>query len=132
MAEDSKAAPPLDIRRHENFENWYTNNVQFQQTEWDVKMVFGQLDWVENHYVVEQHTSMTMSWLQAKMLLYFLGVQVGAYELSHGKIPIPPGTIPPDPEPPTPEQATDPSSYKFYEYIKQKRQEFMADNPTSD
>ncbi len=118
---------PLDIRRHDNFENWYANNVQFQQTEWDLKMMFGQLDWITDHYVVEQHTSITMAWLQAKMMLYFLSIQVGAYEMSHGKIPIPPGAVPPQPQPPTAEQATDPFSHKLYEYIKKKREEFMTE-----
>jgi hypothetical protein len=53
--------------------------------------------------------------------------EVGAYEMSHGKIPIPLGAVPPEPQPPTAERAADPFSYRFYEYIKKRREEFMAE-----
>jgi hypothetical protein len=117
----------LDIRRHENYENWYSNNVQYQQSEWDLKLVFGQLDWSDDHYVVEQHTAITMAWLQAKLMHYFLSVQLGAYEMSHGKIPIPAGAMPPEPQPPTEEQAKEPFVNEMYQYMKERREQFMAE-----
>lgn len=118
----------LDTRRHENYENWYSNNVQYQQSEWDLKFVFGQLDWAEDHYIIEQHTAITMAWLQAKLMLYFLSVQVGVYEMSHGKIPIPSGAVPPEPLPPTEEQAKEPFVTQMYEYMKKRREQFLAEN----
>jgi len=118
---------PLEARRHENYENWYSNNVQFQQSEWDLKLVFGQLDWSEDHYVVEQHTAITMAWLQAKLVFYFLSIQLGVYEMSHGKIPIPLGAMPPEPLPPTEEQAKDPFVVQMYEYMKKRREQFIAE-----
>ena len=126
-SEVSQGVQPLEIRRHENFENWYSNNIQFQQSEWDLKLIFGQLDWSEDHYIVEQHTSMTLAWLQAKMMLYYMSIQVGVYEMSHGKIPIPLGAIPPEPQPPTEEQAKDPFTYRMYEYMKKMREQLLAE-----
>jgi hypothetical protein len=119
--------PPLELLRHENFENWYANNVQFYQSEWDLKLVFGQLDWRNDHFAVEQHTGITMAWLQAKLLLHYLSIQVGVYELSHGKIPIPAGALPSDPIPPTPEQAKEPFINQMYEYMKKRQEEFLAE-----
>jgi hypothetical protein len=126
-SEVPQEAAPLDIRRHENYENWYSNNVQFQQTEWDLKLIFGQLDWSDDHFVIEQHTAITVAWIQAKMLLYYLNFQVGAYEMSHGKIPIPAGAMPPEPHPPTGEQAKDQFSNRLYEYMKKAREQLLAE-----
>jgi hypothetical protein len=81
----------------------------------------------EDHYIVEQHTSMTLAWLQAKMMLYYMSIQVGVYEMSHGKIPIPLGAIPPEPQPPTEEQAKDPFTYRMYEYMKKMREQLLAE-----
>jgi hypothetical protein len=118
--------PPLEILRHENYENWYSNNVQYYQSEWDLKMVFGQLDWRDDHFAVEQHTAITVAWLQAKLILYYLSIQVGVYEMSHGKIPIPLGAMPSEPPPPVGEQVNDPVINQMYEYMKKMREEFLA------
>lgn len=126
-SEVPQAAVPLEFKHHENYENWYTNNVQYQQSEWDLKLVFGQLDWSTDHYVVEQHTAITMAWLQARLMLYYLSIQVGVYEMSHGKIPIPAGAMPPEPIPPTEEQAKDPASNQIYEYLRKAREQLVAE-----
>jgi hypothetical protein len=117
----------LDVQRHENYENWYSNNVQYQQSEWDLKFIFGQLDWRDDRFVVEQHTAVTVAWIQAKLILYYLSIQVGVYELSHGKIPIPPGAMPPEPPPPTGEQANDPFVNQMHEYMKKMRAQFLSE-----
>src|SRR6202167_4420275 len=130
MSDTPEVQQGLEIKRHENYENWYSNNLQYQQTEWDLKLIFGQLDWSVDHYVVEQHTAITVSWLQAKLIHYFLSVQLGLYEMSHGKIPLPAGAIPPEPLAPTEEQAKEPFVTEMYEYMKKRREEFLADQST--
>jgi hypothetical protein len=122
-----KEPTPITTRRHENYENWYSNNVHYQQSEWDLKMVFGQLDWTGQNYEVEQHTAITMAWLQAKLMLYFLSVQVGVYEMTHGKITIPINAMPPEPQPPTEEQAQDPVVTEMYHYMKKKWEQFSTE-----
>jgi hypothetical protein len=114
------------FRRHENFESWYANNAQFWASEFDLRMTFGELNVSGEKVEVQQHTAMTVSWLQAKLMLYYLSINIGLHELSHGKIPIPPSLLPPDPEPPTAEQLeTDPNANNMYEFIKTARAQFF-------
>jgi len=114
---------PLRVSRHENFESWYANNIQLIPSEWDLRMLFGEVDFTQ--MIVQQHTAMTVTWLQAKLLLYFLTVQVGIYELMHKKIDVPPSVQPIDPQPPTGEIANDPDAQKVYEYMKKLRAQFI-------
>ncbi len=114
----------LGFVRHENFESWYANNVQFYPTEFDLRMIFGEYD-VAN-LSVQQHTAMTVSWVQAKIILYFLTLQLGIYEMSHEQIKIPPGIFPPEPEPPSGDLANDPAAREVYEYIKRIREQLVA------
>lgn len=112
--------------RDENYESLYANNIQFHPSEWDLRLVFGELDLQDGKLIIEQHTSMAMPWLQAKLMLYFLLLQVGVYEMSHGKIPIPTTVMPPEPTPPEGGMKDDPFARRVYEYIKRTREDFFA------
>lgn len=102
--------PFQQFRRDEDdFEALYANNIQLQPSEWDIKAIFGELDFTdEGKPFVQQHTSIAIPWLQAKIFLYFLALQVGAHELQHGKIMIPASVLPPKPPLPEGELASDP------------------------
>jgi hypothetical protein len=78
----------LDFERDENFVTLYANNITFEAAIWDLKMIFGQLD-QRDKIVVEQHTAITIPWLQAKLLIYLLQVNVSVFEAEHGKIQVP-------------------------------------------
>jgi hypothetical protein len=114
------------LRRGEDFESLYANNVQFQPSEWDIKIVFGELetDTKSNTNFVEQHTGIALSWLQAKIMHYFLTLQLGVYELSHEKISVPPSLMPPVPDPPP----DDPMAKKVFELISEEREKFFQKN----
>jgi len=86
--------------RSEDFEERYSNNVQFEPSAWDLKLLFGQLDQSAGAEatVVRQHTSMTITWVQAKILSYFLQVNIRAHEIDNGRIVVPTRVLPPDPE----------------------------------
>ena len=83
----------------EDFRDKYSNNVQFEPSAWDLKLIFGQLDQSggAEATVVRQHTSMTITWVQAKILSYFLQVNLRAHEIDNGKIVVPTRVLPPDP-----------------------------------
>jgi hypothetical protein len=116
----------VNFTRHDNFESWYSNNIQFKPTEWDLKAVFGEMEPQNDGSVtVQQHTAIVVSWLQAKIMHYFLGMNLGAYELTHGKIPIPQSVIPIEPVPPSGELDT-PETRMLYEYMKKFRDQFIA------
>jgi hypothetical protein len=124
-AEQSKTG----IYRGENFESLYANNVQFQPFEWDLKVIFGELDVLPdkpNELVVEQHTAITIPWLQAKLAVYYLSLQVAVHEMTHERIRIPTALIPPEPTRPTGDMADDPTAIKVYEHIKATRERFLA------
>ena len=117
---------PATFTRHENFESWYSNNIQFKPTEWDLKAIFGEMEQQsDGSIIVQQHTAIVLSWLQAKIMYYFLGMQLGAYELAHGKIPIPPSVMPTEPAPPTGNLDT-PDTRILYEFMKKFRKQFIA------
>src|ERR1700683_826897 len=111
MAEDkAEESPNSFFTRHENFESWYANNVQFHPSEWDLKLIFGELDWppdAKGRVVVQQHTAISMSWRQAKILNYFLSLQIEFHESQMGKIGIPQSIMPPEPDPPSEDLAKD-------------------------
>lgn len=92
-------------------------------------MLFGELDSEPDGTVfVEQHTSIAIPWLQAKLMHYFLTLQLGSYEMSHGRIPIPEAVMPPDATPPEGLLEDDPRAIKLYEFVKKKREEFLSQN----
>jgi len=105
--------------RHENFESWYANNVQFFPSSWDLRMVFGELDVRDGDGFVRQHTAM----------IYFLSLHVYVHELTEGKIAIPSGALPPAPTPPVGDLENDPIAIQVYEHIKKAHEEFVASLP---
>ena len=116
-----------EFKRHENFESWYTNNIQFHPTEWDLKLIFGEIDWQGNSAIVQQHTAMSVAWLQVKLMQYFLNLQIGIYEMQHGTIKVPSSVLPPEPQPPSDEDLKKyPFAYQAYEYIKKAREQFIS------
>lgn len=106
-----------------DFQSLYANNVQFQPNEIDLKLLFGEID--TSKMVVEHHTAITMTWLQAKLLLHFLGMQVHVYEMTHGRIRGSPAVYPAEPQPPTGELAGDRTALKIFEYMKSNRDQFV-------
>ena len=101
----------------------YANNTAFEPTIWDLKLVFG--EYSERSKSIEYHTSITVPWAQAKLMMYYLQVNITAHELAFGKVPIPQPVIPPEFTPPTPEQAKDLKSQEIFEAIQKLRNQFL-------
>ena len=114
------------FQRHENFESWYANNIQFFSSESDLRLICGELDWPQGNLIVQQHTALVVSWLQAKIMAYFISLHVGIHEMAHGKISVTAPMLPPEPTPPTGDLENDPMAKQVYEYIKKAREEFVA------
>lgn len=64
----------------------YANNHFVETSIWDLKIFFGQ--WYQNPGV-DWHTAVTLPWAQAKLLAYFLNINVAIYEHQHGRIDLP-------------------------------------------
>src|ERR1019366_2710071 len=118
--------PSEGIIRNEDYVTLYSNNIQFQPFEWDLRMTFGELDVRKGKVIIEQHTAISVTWLQAKLMLYLLGLQVAFHEMSHERIRIPKSIFPPEPTPPSGDLANDPIALKVYEHIKTEREKLLA------
>ncbi|HLY42491.1 MAG TPA: DUF3467 domain-containing protein [Terracidiphilus sp.] len=120
--------PQPEIVRHDNFERWYANHFQFQATDADLTILFGEWDVpnAEGKGVVQQHTAMTFTWEQAKVLAYFLDLYVAGRELLYGRITAPPGLWPTEPNAPTEEiKQQNPLAEAIYEMATKRRQQFI-------
>jgi len=126
MDEETGATPVQEFRRAEDFSSVYANNLQFELSAWDLKMIFGELDQRGGKVAVDQHTSVTLSWLQAKLLNFFLEINLAVHELEQGKIKIPKNLLPPVPAPPLGELADVPQAKPIFELITKMREEFIA------
>jgi len=83
--------------RAENFLARYANNVNYETSVFDLKFVFGELvQPIGKTPYVEQHTALTVSWLEAKIAALFLSMNVAMHENKFGTLNIPNGTLPAD------------------------------------
>jgi hypothetical protein len=104
----------------------YADNAFFETSVWDLKVIFGQLEQHTGKVNIDWHTAVTMPWLQAKLLSYYLRVNLAAYELAHGNIKVPSNVQPPTPEPPQEEPvASDPTASALYEAAKRLHAEMF-------
>ncbi len=126
MAESTKATPTTKIKRIEDFLSYYANNIQFEQTAFDLKVIFGELDQSGSEICIEQHSSVTIPWAQAKLLIYYLLGNVAAHELENGKIRIRSDLVPAPIPPLTPEQEKQPIAKELMELLKALREQFIS------
>src|ERR1039458_2007984 len=84
-------------KRGENFIDRYANNVFFESSAWDLKLIFGSVDQsiAPNH--VTQHTGMSLSWAQVKVLIFLLRFQLLSHEARLGRVRLPAGIVNPIP-----------------------------------
>lgn len=101
-ASQPTARPKLRFVRDDAFVSTYANNLQFEPGSLDLKFIFGQSERDPSDElggeVIRQHTAVTMTWAEAKLLSYFLQLNTAFYEAANGKIAIPSPQLPPSPE----------------------------------
>ena len=116
------------FKRSEDFNAYYSNNVQFDFSAYDLKLIFGEQEqFGENRSFVEQHSSVTVTWLQAKLLQFFLQNYIAIYEANYGKINIPTELLPKEIDPPTEEQQKNvPKAKEIFEILKTRREQFLS------
>jgi hypothetical protein len=101
----------------------YANNTQFEPTVWDLKLIFGEFSARTN--TVDWHTSVTVPWAQAKLMLYYLAINVAAHELqAGGPIQIPPSMLPPEAVAPSGSDDT-PINRTFFDIVRDHRERFL-------
>jgi hypothetical protein len=123
-----KAGSQLTFLRSEEFSEDYANNVVFEVSAWDFKLIFGQVDQSEGKVKIAQHTAITLPWQQAKLLSYWIRAHVEAHELVNGEIPMPDSIIPPEVSVPSEElKKQDANVEAVYGLFNRIREELVAD-----
>lgn len=128
MAEEtSPSVQPLQpqFERDEDFASLYANHVWYEPSVWDLKLIFGELDQSRGPNAVTQHTAIALSWIQAKIMSYYLQVNIAAYEVRNGKIKVPADVVPRDPGPAPPELESDPLAKPTSDRIREIRARFI-------
>jgi hypothetical protein len=119
----------IEYRRADDFSAQYANNVFYETSLWDMKLIFGQLDQKLGSNVVVQHGSITIPWPQVKMMLYFIQANLSSHEARNGRVILQPGLISPVPEKVPPAFANNPKEVKAHAALREIQQAFFADNP---
>ena len=99
-----------------NPEQVYANSTTTEITAWDLKILFGQIEQHTGKFVTDWHTAVTMPWMQAKILDYYLQAQIAWYEKSYMPITIPAGSVPAIPEVP---EDTTPMIAEYLQFVRE-------------
>ncbi len=114
--------PQVGFIRTADYRETYANSIILEQTAWDLKMTFGMLDGA----AVNQNLGISIPWPQAKLMLFWLRLQVESAEATVGvKIPLRSDILPPEPSVLTPEQEADPTIRRFQDLYVKLREEFL-------
>jgi hypothetical protein len=93
----SKKEQPEQKRQIQRF---YANNTYVETSVWDVRLMFGELDRFESGKgTLDWRAAVTMPWAQAKLLCFFLMMNIAIHEQSNGFVRVPDGMIPRVPPP---------------------------------
>jgi hypothetical protein len=114
----------FDRRTRENIRQAYSNSAFFETSELDAKILFGQTNRNFGNPVIDWHTAVTMAWAQAKMLSYYLRLNLAVYEANYGTIKVPAGMLPPTFAAPE-DLESNPKSRKLFETIQGIRRELV-------
>src|SRR5262249_19658754 len=88
----------IEYSRVEDFSEAYANNIVFESSIYDLKLVFGQNEQHVSPNAVVQHTAVTIPWAQAKVLAYALSLALTDQEARCGRIKLKKGLVAEFPE----------------------------------
>ena len=119
------AENPLEVTAHrpKDFPEIYANQVFYEASAWDLKLLFSVLDQSGPTPTTKTRATITIPWAQVKLMLYFLQLQVWAHEIDHEPITVPRKVWPPDLA--IPEEAI-PEVQEMFRRAKQLRTELFG------
>jgi hypothetical protein len=93
MPEEQKSPPEIQREMEEDFASLYANNVIYEASVWDLKLIFGQLDQRltegQGQTMVDYHTAITVPWSTVKSMVYYLRVNLAGHEAEAGPVKLP-------------------------------------------
>ena len=125
--QDQPAAGPI-LTRSDDREDVYANNIQFEWSIWDLKLLLGVLDQTGGKLTIDQHTAVHLPWMQVKLMIYYLQINLHVYEAQNGKLKLPPDLLPPVPDPLPSELKDNPMANTTREFVLKLREEFVNAN----
>lgn len=108
----------------DDFRSEYANNSLLQVSNWDLKIIFGELDQSKGPNDVIQKVAITLPWPQAKVLSYFLTLNLITHEAVNQREVIPSGIIPP-----LPKEAPPGVTAEAFRKAREFYDKFIAENP---
>jgi len=118
------------VVKQNKFKSVYSNNFHLETSAWDLKILFGQLEQHTGNGEVDWHTAVTLPWTQAKILVYYLRLNMAYQEKVDGKVCIPRRVVPQPPTPPTEEKLkSDPNAQAMYETYLKIHSEMFGNSP---
>lgn len=121
-------ADDITFERAEDFSSLYANHVRYESSVWDLKLIFGELDQSKGPSAVQQHTAISVSWLQAKLLAYFLAVNVTLHQAQNGNVQVPVSVLPPRPDENNPD-VVDEKGKNVLRYLAWVHDQFFGSDP---
>jgi hypothetical protein len=115
---NSKSEKNPESTHEFNLESVYANNSRFESSVWDLRVLFGQLEQHTGKEVIDWHTAVTLPWMQVKILIYYLRVNLAVHELASGPLWVHPNVTPQKPQPPPAEVVeSNPLAPQTYEAV---------------
>ena len=96
MDEQTAQPPKPTASRAQSFFELYANNVNFESSVWDLNVIFALLDQSPGAPPFKQLGSVHLPWMQAKIMAYYLFMNLAFHESSHGPISVPQSILPPN------------------------------------
>jgi hypothetical protein len=118
----------VQFARVADFVSRYANNVRLEAYGTDLKLIFGQSEQSSGREVIEQHTAITISWAEVRILIYYLSVQLAVYESQIGAPVTVHPVLRPSPiaDPPDEILKADPRAGHTAEILRRIREELLA------
>lgn len=117
----------LESKAQERITSAYANGVNFELTELDIKILFGQRKELPgSKFAIDWRTAVTMAWAEAKLLSYYLRINLAIMEIHNGKIKIPAGLFPAAPTAPA-DLETNPRARELFEFVQKLHREFLSE-----
>lgn len=101
----------------------YSNSLHFDASDLDLTILFGQTRPFPDPNSIDWRTAITLPWVTAKLLSYYLQINLRIYESEHGRIKIPSAMLPPVPGPKDSEATT---RNEIVEFVEKMRAELLS------
>lgn len=95
-AQTQQQTTQVEFKHTEDFSSLYANSVRLESSVWDLKLIFGELDQSAGKEVVMQHTAISLPWVQVKLMIHLLQVNLAGHELENGKVHVPLRVVQPE------------------------------------